>query len=298
MGSGASAGSSVEYPRDKESIIDKLSSFRKNEPVAFEEVMAAVHKQSRCAFQPDFPNVVVNDVAPVDEEQKAAFHQKYLNKEYHKEDRERGKNSVKIQYIRWDWAVHNISTYVNVLRVAGHEDTNIQAMFDGRPMCWKAQAIWDEFRAALGVLEVQIETEMGWDAVQFVHCGSSVPGFSQNPFKGLRDLPSKVTDPNKSDVDICIVGNGVNDHFTKLEDEIQKDLAHTMSISHYPSTSCQYTRGMRFGLQPTLEGFSKCIHDFHKTWSAKLPGGLQITFAEEDSGIPPWEIYIQTIKKA
>ena len=34
------------------------------------------------------------------------------------------------------------------------------------------------------------------------------------------------------------------------------------------------------------------IADFHKAWGEKLPGGLQFTFAEDDQGIPDWDIFI------
>jgi hypothetical protein len=30
-------------------------------------------------------------------------------------------------------------------------------------------------------------------------------------------MPSKITNPNKSDVDVCIVGIGVNEAFLKIE---------------------------------------------------------------------------------
>ena len=68
--------------------------------------------------------------------------------------------------------------------------------------------MWDEFRSALGDLEGALELEKGWTPVSFVHTGSAVHGFSQNPCKGFPDMPSKITDPSKSDVDLCIVGNG------------------------------------------------------------------------------------------
>jgi hypothetical protein len=46
--------------------------------------------------------------------------------------------------------VENVTTFVNILRAAGHSDENIQGVFDGWPLCWTTRELWDEFRQALG----------------------------------------------------------------------------------------------------------------------------------------------------
>ena len=78
-------------------------------------------------------------------------------------------------------------------------------VFEGRAAraCCRAGSL----RAALGELEAEIEAEEDWSHVQFVHTGSSVPGFSPNPRKGHRNLPSNITNPSKSDVGVCIAAS-------------------------------------------------------------------------------------------
>jgi hypothetical protein len=258
----------------------------------FESVIAEVRAECRIA-KCGFPTtVVVKDVPPVPEAELEAFKATHLSNEYlhGPEAEDRFKNDVKIQHTRWDWLCKNETAYVNVLRAAGHSEDNIQGVFDGRPLCWTSIAVWDEFRSALGELEGALELEKGWTPVSFVHTGSAVPGFSQNPCKGFRDLPSKITDPSKSDVDLCIVGDGVNDCFQKMQEEGE------LKTRIYPTTTGMYTRGSRFGVKGEgLASFSTCVSAFHEVWSARLPGGLQLTFAEDDQGIPPWEMYIRAV---
>ena len=284
-----------------------------------------------------FPaGVVVADVAPVPDEEKEAFKAKHVSTAYlHGDDdetKERYKNAKAIQYTRWKWAAANVSTYVNVLRAAGHSDEKIQGVFDGRPLCWADAAAWDAFRFALGELKGKVEEEKGWAPVNFVFTGSSVPGFSQNPCKGHRDLPSKITDPAKSDarrnsaehlmqrkrcvaqlrpgcslslhcsaipqqVDICVIGDGVNECFQALQEAAKEKAEGALRVRQYPSTTGAFTKGMRFGVKGSdLAAFSPCIKAFHEEWSAKLPGGLQLTFAEDDQSIPPWEMFVPTDK--
>ena len=249
-----------------------------------------------------FPaDIKVADVAPVADDEKDAFKAKHVSTAYlHGDDaetKERYKNAKAIQYTRWKWAVANVTTYVNVLRAAGHSDEKIQGVFDGRPLCWADAAAWDAFRFALGELKAKVEEEKGWAPVNFVFTGSSVPGFSQNPCKGHRDLPSKITDPAKSDVDICVIGDGVNECFQALQEAAKEKTEGALRVRQYPSTTGAFTKGMRFGVKgEDLAAFSPCIKAFHEEWSAKLPGGLQLTFAEDDQSIPPWEMFVPTDK--
>lgn len=272
----------------RKAVVDQLMTFWKEEPKAYSQLMAELNSKcqsTRCGL----PQLVVSEVPPIAPEEAEAFAAKHVNSEYHHDSdvsTERFANSTDIQYTRWDWTIKNTTTYVNVMRAAGHGDDAIQGVFDGRPLCWKDKALWDEFCAACGAFQKAVAAEKGWTLCRMVHTGSAVPGFSQNPAKGFRDLPSKITNPAKSDVDICIVANGVNNTFMALE---QDD---TKKTKRYPSTTGYYNKGMRFAVKFDMKDFSKAVDDFYKTWSAKLPGGLQLTFAEDDQGVPPWEMYI------
>ena len=105
--------------------------------------------------------------------------------------------------------------------------------------------------------------------MQFVHAGSAVPGFSQNPAKGHRDLPSKITDPSKSDVDICIVGDGVLDSFLALEEKEKVKV----KVKRYPSTTGRMSKGMRF----SVKDFAFCDRTEHRGFpqgvGREAPGG-------------------------
>jgi hypothetical protein len=55
--------------------------------------------------------------------------------------------------------VENVTTFVNILRAAGHSDENIQGVFDGWPLCWTTKELWDEFRHALGKRRTRRQTK-------------------------------------------------------------------------------------------------------------------------------------------
>mmetsp|Transcript_4631 Transcript_4631/g.7572 ORF Transcript_4631/g.7572 Transcript_4631/m.7572 type:complete len:182 (-) Transcript_4631:226-771(-) len=175
-----------------------------------------------------------------------------------------------------------------MLRVCGHSDGNIQAMLRGRPLCFTNDALFDELRSALGKLAQDLENELSWRNVNFVFTGSSVPGFSQNPLKGFKDTASKITSTTKSDVDICVLADGVNDWVISQR---AKDLPEPKRS--YPTTCSRTVCGMRFGVKD-LSSVSATVKAFHDEWSTKLQGGLQLTFCEDSLDIPPWEARINT----
>lgn len=247
------------------------------------------HRHTR----PQFPeNVNVKDIPAVPADEVDAFKSKHINSEKLKwdspEGTERCDNVRSVQYTRWRWALNNIDTFVNMLRLYGHSDDSIQRMLKGIPMCLPSENAYIELRNGLKKLAAEIETEMHWKNVGFVFTGSSVPGFSQNPLKGFRDLPSKITDPEKSDVDICIVADGINISVAECHSDGDEYMEPKYA---FPTTVTEITSGMRFGCKNLAE-FCKAAAKFSEEWSAKLVGGLQLTFCEDDTDIPPWEARI------
>ncbi|CAN8062308.1 unnamed protein product [Agarophyton chilense] len=244
--------------------------------------------------RPLFPeNIDLSAIAPVPEAEREAFKEKYISTTKASWNSPEGKELCKdngrpVMYARWRWALANMDTYINMLRVYGHSDEKIARMLRGIPMCMDSEAAYNELREALKALAVRIGDELNWKNVGFVFTGSSVPGFSQNPLKGFKDLPSKITDPKKSDVDICIVADGVN--VTVANNHSDGDEFNEPKWA-FPTTQTEITSGMRFGCK-NLREFSKTAADFYDKWSVKLPGGLQFTFCEDDTDIPPWEARI------
>jgi len=244
-----------------------------------------------CSCRPLFPEgIVVSDIPVVSENKVEEFKAENISNSYLSRDDpeaiERTRtNQIQrdIQYARWNWANNNINDYVNMLRLSGHPDENIQAMFHGRPMCFNDEHIFLELLSALKKLACDIESEMGWKNVGFIFAGSSVPGFSQNPLKGFRNVPSKITSITKSDVDICISADGVNSWQIKQKSEGKEEPKHL-----FPTTCSIQVSGSRCGLND-LNQLCSSVSAFHAEWKEKLAGGLQFTFCEDGLDIPPWE---------
>lgn len=231
----------------------------------------------------------VGDIPPIPPGELAAFKEKHVNSTKVKdsaEKKDRRARCLELQYARWEWACDNFETYVNMLRSCGHADEKISAMLAGTPMCFADPEAYRALRVALKALAGELENEMGWRDVAFVITGSSVPGFSQNPIKGFEYTPSKVTSVDSSDVDISVVAHGVEATMDLVDREGRgeppKRFETTISATEYAT---------RFGIKD-LSVLSKCVDEFYKDWSQRLPGGLQLTFAERVNPIPPWEAHV------
>ena len=273
--------------------VESLTKLRNDDPEEFDKIVAQVQYKAR-EPRPLFPkDVFVADIPKIPEAEVEAFKAKYVDNTYlSKEEAKERMKSIQgtrdCQYARWKWAKSNFSTYVNMLRVCGHPDESIQAMLAGRPLCFREQKTYDDFCAALRAVKPQVEKELGLECVGFVFTGSSVPGFSQNPCKGKHLVPSKITSISKSDVDLCMKADGINDFVESIKEE-------GINCTGYPTTCTPYQGAMRFSLRPgsmiTPGSMDKCpaLASFYKEWSEKLAGGLQLTMCEDGLGIPPWE---------
>jgi len=250
--------------------------------------------QTRPVFGVDI-NGVVAAVKPICDADKEAFMKKYISKEckdygsdFAKSLKDNNSKVREIQYSRWRWAQANMDIYINTLRVSGFSDKQIQDMLNGCPLCFHSPAAYKEFSAACAELCHELETaDVPVCNLRMVATGSSVVGFSQNPLKGITNQASKITCPQSSDVDICLVADGITDWIKSLKLTTKQ---HRM----YPSTSSPNLSVTRIGLRPSTfkEVMPQQLSDFYKLWGKKLPGGLQITFQESGNDLPPWEIHM------
>ena len=275
----------------EQKTIDTLSALRDLDEDKFERIMASVKFKSQHT-KPLFCSCDVNEVARIDAKKREEFSKKYISTKYihdysSPEAKERLEEVEETQFKRWKWAVKNVKTLVNMFREAGHTDKKIQNMFEGVPFCFPDAEFFHNFCESLKELCKQIEETLPLKHAGIVITGSSVVGFSQNPLKGEKDTPSKITSSEKSDVDICVYAHGVEKWFEFLR-ESNKDF----KFKKYPTTVSLTECGYRYGIKPRdMRLASKVISDFHEAWhEKKLKGGLQITFCEIRRSIPPWEI--------
>eukprot|EP01124_Arcella_intermedia_P013322 TRINITY_DN19740_c0_g1_i1.p2 TRINITY_DN19740_c0_g1~~TRINITY_DN19740_c0_g1_i1.p2 ORF type:complete len:255 (-),score=28.56 TRINITY_DN19740_c0_g1_i1:31-795(-) len=240
----------------------------------------------------------VSDCPQLDPAKMDKFKRKYLDYTYLEHDSEEGKlrmrtleNVIDLQYKRWEWAQGNQWKYINALRLAQFSDENIQDMCNARrPLCFPSAALYEEFCASLGELAERVEKEMGWRNVRFVQTGSSVVGFSTNPLKGVADRPTRITSVEKSDLDVVIVAE-MGD-FLGGEGEKKEYLGH-----RYPTTRARGESGTRVGCKPSRCG--EAIKEWAAVWSAKMGGGIQLTFdTDPNPSIPPWESWVPIPHKA
>jgi hypothetical protein len=235
----------------------------------------------------------VKSVTPIQESEVEEFKLKYLSDAYIHEGeegfKERMEQSPVLMFKRWDWLNKNPEIYVNMLRVKGFTDEQIQDCLDGRrSLSFKTVDIHKEFCLDINKLGKELEKELGLKGVWFVQTGSAVPGYSSNPCKGLSDVPSKITDPDKSDIDVVIVAQGVKSLVMKKEKENKK-------MKPYPCINkCEGKQTeIRYGNRH-IEEVSKCLADWVQKWSDKLKGGVQVTFQEGNPIFPPWELAVPT----
>lgn len=277
----------------EEELVDLLTPVYKADRGKLLRAMTHVQHKNRSTY-PLFPKVDVAAIPPIPEADQEAFLAKHVSDQYIKWNSPEGvarrvDNGRNLQFARWNWALANMGTYINVLRLKGYSDDRITQMMEGMPLCMESRENFDELCAALAELAPKVAAEMGWRDVAFVFTGSSVPGFSQNPLKGHASTPSRIVNAATSDVDICIVADGVN----RTVARIAVDGSGVEPKRAYPTTVDEVSSGLRYGCWD-LRPFCAAAADFHDVWNAKLPAGLQFTFSEDDTAIPPWEAFVDT----
>merc|ERR1712061_369811 len=95
------------------------------------------------------------------------------------------------------------------LRKAGFEDTDIQlCMRREKPLDFVSMEEYVECKADLMQAAARIEKRTGITHIRFVQQGSSVTGFSTNPLKGERFVPTHLYHAG-SDTDFRLTGEGI-----------------------------------------------------------------------------------------
>lgn len=121
----------------------------------------------------------------------------------------RSENVLQCQMARWHWVQANSVRWINMLRRAGFPDEDID-MCNARskPLDFLSLADYEECKEDLRAAAKAIEARCGVKAAHFIQQGSSCTGFSTNPFKGLRFIPTHVYH-DTSDTDFRVIGEGM-----------------------------------------------------------------------------------------
>ena len=133
-------------------------------------------------------------------------------------------------------------------------------------------------------LKKKLESSSTLSRIRFAQTGSSVPGFSNNPLKGFRDRPSKITDVHNSDVDVVVIADGVEEFIKIKKSEGLKIRDYPCVVSKDGKTDIRYGFKDWSVLAPVKEWIDK--------WSVKMGGGVQVTLQNGDPIFPPWELPI------
>lgn len=250
-------------------------------------------ESSKCVYKHSLIEIDVSKVEALKPEEKEEFKKNYCsdiclhpdNKGY----KERLDNAAQIMYERYNWLENNKDKYVNMLRIKGFSDKEIQEALSGRkPFCFKSRNLFDEFCEDLVTLKMNMEKASEFKEVIFFQAGSSVTGFSNNPLKGLEKIPSKITQQANTHYDIVIAATNVKDYFKKIKSKKPE-----IKFREYSCISNEKgATDKRYALKNISDLDCKSLEAFHEKWAKKLNVELQITFQDGRPEIPPWELEI------
>ncbi|KAL3936626.1 MAG: hypothetical protein SGARI_002476 [Bacillariaceae sp.] len=273
-------------------LADTLLPYYKEDPELFEVAVNEVYQSQQEKHYASFPDKTrepgfVASIPTIPAEEQEAFKEEYISRasfcpeDSHTPD---GVSDIAqdVQFPRWEWAVDNLDIFVNQLRLSNFTDEKIDQLFQGYPLWVQDMDLFEQFRDSLSEVTLCLEEDAGWTNIDVIFTGSSANGFSMNPCKGNITVPTAISSPTKSDVDISFRANGVLDFVEAHEEEFSY---------YYPTTVNEWTTGTRMPLKDSIfPALGECFEAWATKWSELFPAGLQLTMYEDDFEIPPWEI--------
>lgn len=272
----------MEKYHPEEETFEMLLKTYKDSPTLFKSAVNKIYFQNEATEYPRYSEQArepgfVASVPTIPEAEQEEFKAKYLNRTKSCPDFRRVQD---IQMPRWNWANENLDILVNQLRLSGFPDDKITNMFNGLPMWVQDENLFNELRRDLSLLALKLEEENNWSNVGIVFAGSSANGFSQNPCKGLPDIPTWITSYESSDVDISIHADGVLEYVAQFD-----------GTRYFPTTIDEFTTSVRTPIWPSdAPKFGDGMVAFYDKWTELIPAGLQFTAYEGHNFLPPWEI--------
>ena len=102
--------------------------------------------------------------------------------------------------------------FVNILRINGFEDNCIQEAFNGiKPLTIKTKETFDQFCERIFTLKAELKKIFKIKNLKVAIIGSSLYGFSNNPLKGLKEIPSNIAKYETCDFDFVFIGIGIDE---------------------------------------------------------------------------------------
>ena len=161
--------------------------------------------------KPDAILEVKSADVPRDEKDVAIVFTSYKLKPKGTEGTWRAEHALQCQLARWNWVQTNPGRWINMLRRAGYSDADIDLCNSrAKPLDFFSLDDYEECKADLRAAAAAIEARCGISNARFIQQGSSCTGFSTNPFKGLRYMPTHIYHES-SDTDFRFIGVGVAD---------------------------------------------------------------------------------------
>jgi len=120
---------------------------------------------------------------------------------------------------RWRWIQANPEKYVNLLRMKGYSDDDIQMLCDRKkPLDFETVEDYKECVDDIERMGKDICRRTKMKDIQFIQQGSSCLGFSTNPVKGRRFIPTHAYHSG-SDTDFRFTATGIQDYIQKCAEE-------------------------------------------------------------------------------
>lgn len=200
--------------------------------------------------------------------------------------KERYDNASEIVFSRWNWILENNEKFVNILRINGFQDDCIQEAFNGiKPLTIKTKETFDQFCERIFLLKEILMATYKIKELRVAIIGSSLYGFSNNPLKGGKEIPSNIAKIETCDFDFVFIGHGIDEVVKNIKQKNSEDVKNFQYIDDYKRI------GIRYRIK-RLEENMNSVFEWKKEMKNFLKRKIKIYFQEGDGNLPPWEAII------
>ena len=200
--------------------------------------------------------------------------------------KERYANSSEIVFARWQWILNNMEKYVNILRINGFKDTCIKEAFLGiKPLIIKTKEHFGQFCERIFTLKSELKKSYKIKNLKVAMIGSSLYGFSNNPLKGSKDIPSNIAKCETCDFDFVFIGVGIDEILKNVKSKNAENVKNFQYVDEYKRI------GIRHRIKHLEENMNS-VFVWKKEMNNFLKRKIRIYFQEGEGNLPPWEAII------